>query len=878
MNKCNYESDKLNDRIVDNFKETSISKISYSLLTDEYIKRVSVVKITSNSIDPNDMNGVNSKLLGTIEDNVNCETCNNSKKKCIGHYGRIELKIPVINPEMKLLVLNILNIVCNTCGKLLIPENIIHNNPQFNSRYVVEKVQLLKKYADKNKNCYRHLADKSTPCPPSPNYKANDNKDNHNITYTLNGIGSNIRTTEEILKILMSISEKDALLMGFKPKGPRPADLIFKSVLVVPPICRPPITANGELKSDFITTSYINIISVNNKINSSLNENERSVQEKKLNMHFYHLISASTENIQNKNGGKSLKHKIDKKNGLMRAKSMGKRVEYVVRTVLGPFNEIPFGYVGIPAELANSMSTTETVTKYNFKRLERMYNDNQIFEKNPKDPKYQNQLMKILKTNKKSLSLEIGDVVHRRIVNGDLITFNRQPTLHKGSMMGFRIFIHDGMTLRIPSDCTEATNADFDGDEGNGYIHQKIETKIEMKYIANTMNCISNYQSSTVMTGLYYHDIIGGYMLSDPNIILQDNLWEEGIKFFGKKIWNPNDKLPDKFKTLKSRCEKYNIRWKSGQCLLSLLFPEDFYLNCNGITIIDGILINGRICKKNLNGFGIIHHFCKNYGDYMAANFITEARWLFSWYITRVPLSIGICHILPDNIESIVEFIKERLFQTQKTVDEFYKLPDTDTEREIKILSALAKIEDSTMKKMKKFIQENNSFVEICNSGAKGSTSNIKCMMVMCGQELNGNERPSNMYSDKTRYCIFSDFNSNEVCDRGFIKNGFTQGISPQEFLVHIDSGRDGINKSNLKTPKTGFFSRQSHMLMNSTIIGYQGEVCSTDNHIYSFLYGSGFDVGKTTISYSPLHNNSNRRMPVNLQHLAEWCNNMNFK
>lgn len=71
--------------------------------------------------------------------------------------------------------------------------------------------------------------------------------------------------------------------------------------------------------------------------------------------------------------------------------------------------------------------------------------------------------------------------MERHIRDGDLVIFNRQPTLHKMSMMGHRVKVLPWSTFRMNLSCTSPYNADFDGDEMNLHVPQSMETRAEVE-------------------------------------------------------------------------------------------------------------------------------------------------------------------------------------------------------------------------------------------------------------------------------------------------------------------------------------------------------------------------------------------------------------
>lgn len=847
--------------IEDSFGEFVVDRTQFKLMSAKDIRQLSVCEITSPS--PIDNGGISDHRMGPGEEGCLCETCHKTLSCCPGHYGHIELKYPVINPEMKSCVLSILSCVCNYCSSLLFPKSIIEGDREFESKKGFDRINMLKEYSSKYGKCTRKLAEGEKPCYPSPTYKTSDNKEGHMVQYVCHfktgkkaSSSNNVKTVSEILEILDNIKDSDMSYLGLDPvKSPHPRDFIFQALIVPPPAFRPPLIQDGEKKPDFVTKSYINIITTNEKLKKvGINENERTDYERKMESHIYQLISATGETNLSKAGGiKSLKKRLNGKEGFPRKMAMGKRIDQAGRSVIGGDSTLPFGWISIPEIFANVLTKKEKVTYYNIERMRKLYNEGKITHNTSSGGKFAGKTMMISDIVKAQLMPRIGDMLDVRLMDGDVVTFNRQPTLHKSGIMAFRALIHDGKTIKIHSSITEATNADFDGDDANIYMHQDIKTVAENLLLANVTNNIANSHRSGVMTGLYYNACLGAYLLSHDNVILNDDDWNEGIALFRRSVSNYKLKpqLSVRFRNYEDRIRRSGIHPRSGKALISAMFPPDMNMNYGGAVVRNGILIRGILKSSNLNGFGLVHTITKNYDIYVARQFITESQWLFDWYLSIRGCSTSLSDIMPPNRKEVKEFVMAKMETTQHMVNAFYKEEIKEELREMKILNALGRAEDGGKKLATKFLSPDNPYVAIYSSGAKGSPNNMKCMMAMYGQEVNGGQRPKFTISDRSRFCCFNDFNDIDVTARGYITDSFVDGLSPCAFIMHMDSARDGINSSNLATPDAGFMGRKLNNFLNNIRIGSMREVEMTNQNLIQFSYGDGVDPAKATLNSS---------------------------
>jgi len=157
---------------------------------------------------------------------------------------------------------------------------------------------------------------------------------------------------------------------------------------------------------------------------------------------------------------------------------MGKRVDFSARSVVSPDPNLYLDELGVPKSIAVNLTFPETVTPLNIERLKQLVvngptewpgakhiirNDGKAF-----DLRYTQ--------NREDIQLDYGYVVERHIVNGDYVIFNRQPSLHRMSMMGHRIRILPYSTFRLNLSVTTPYNADFDGDEMNMHVPQTYDT------------------------------------------------------------------------------------------------------------------------------------------------------------------------------------------------------------------------------------------------------------------------------------------------------------------------------------------------------------------------------------------------------------------
>ena len=535
-------------------------------------------------VDNNKLSGrgtVYDERMGpSLEGNLPCVTCGKNPKDCPGHFGHIELYEYIIHPLFYKQVLAYLRCICISCQRLLITEDQIsltgltrYKRERRFKRIMekIEKVDACCHCGDFQPTFAYSVADNTI----SKIYKEKVPKkktggdSNKKTVHTVNKVSITM-TVDDIKKTFDPFPDEDVRLCGFDPERIHPRNLILTTFPVIPPCARPFVLADGNICDDDLTNQLLEIIKANNSLadedggselkskSSSLREKKESKRQKALQSlkfrisTFYNNSQGKAKHPTNGRAIKCLKNRITGKEGQLRNNLMGKRVEFSARTVIGPDPTLPFGWMGMPVEVAEELTFPERVTVFNKEYLSDIVNsgkanfimtnngetrlnlkyamyrkgtdllfgdiiirgDNEIkvvnsnvklretdkiiregllqigdiitrgkkgeekrikvkdvrmhlhvgdkVERYNKSNEEINIVGSIRITKKKHINLRIGDVVHRHLKDGDIVLLNRQPTLHKGSMLAKRIRVMNHKTFRMNLATTKTFNADFD--------------------------------------------------------------------------------------------------------------------------------------------------------------------------------------------------------------------------------------------------------------------------------------------------------------------------------------------------------------------------------------------------------------------------------
>jgi DNA-directed RNA polymerase II subunit RPB1 len=419
-----------------------IKRIEFEPVNPEEIKQYSVCEITTFELyekngEPK-FGGLNDTRMGTIDKYILCKTCKQNTEYCPGHFGHIELAVPVYNTLFMDKIKKILSITCHICSSLIIDKN---NKKLMNILTRIKKenrIQYIIK-ANTNKTCYKCLR-------KQPKYS----KDGMMIfqTFSLNDGEEKKQKiyASETYEILKNMSDEDIKIMGMSPESSRPEWCILTVLPIAPPCIRPSVVHNINLKSeDDLVYKLIDILKANQKLAIRL-KNFHNKEDKYLNEYIealqLHVITLIDNNVKGipqykqRSGRplKTLKERIKGKEGRIRGNILGKRVDFSARTVVGPDPSINIDQLGVPYKICKIITFPETVNYYNYKKLEKLiingpheYPGANFIVKKTKNDK---EIKLDLRYVKNDITIRYGDVVYRHLLEDDYVLFNRQPSLN----------------------------------------------------------------------------------------------------------------------------------------------------------------------------------------------------------------------------------------------------------------------------------------------------------------------------------------------------------------------------------------------------------------------------------------------------------------
>jgi len=704
-------------------------------------------------------------------------------------------------------------------------------------------------------------------CSRNPIYITATIADNHQIMYKQPSSGKgntnknnekeNVKPIEDVIKILDKISDADAKLMGFN-NGTHPRNMILHSVLVIPPIARPPIEDNGTINNNPLTNLYVRIVRANNNYLTSTKKQEAAAS----------LYLSVKQLFDQEDGGKygpfsdfkSITDLIQGKDKLLRGMLMGKRGNFCGRTVLSPDPSLKFGQLSLPEVWTPVLTKEVNVTPFNKKYLEGLLTKGKITYIIPS--RGNSKGLRITIKPGKSYTLYEGDPVKRTkgdtvgrwLEDGDKVIFNRQPTLHRQSMMAYEAVLADRSTIGLHISNTSPHNADFDGDEGNVWNPQSLRVEAEALELMNVKKCIMSTASNKPTMGLVY-DAITTFFIMTSNIadpetgevpLIPDDIFMQCLNLMTNTT---------SLYTLEARLKQFGVNRRSGKALFSALLPEGFYYSKGEVLITNGILVRGSITVEHIGPVSrsIVQELWSEYGSERTADFITDASWIGNYYLTEFQgLSVGPRDCVSNDPETI-RIVKEEVIKVRLRVDALSQgeidnpLERENTEKEI--VGLLRSIKALGTRLAKEVLLGNNAvgiMAKDTGGGGKGALFNVAQMFAMVGQQFYQGRRIEPTITGGTRALPGFDENDTSLEARGFITQSYWKGMTPEGLFFIQAGGREGITDTALKTADTGDIQRKMVKAFETITIKYDGSVRNTNGVIIQTSYGyNGFDVGE---------------------------------
>ena len=840
-----------------------VEAIEFGLLSPKQIKAMAKAKVVTPELYDKEGypvdGGVMDVRLGVIDPGIRCKTDGLKLKESLGHFGYMELARPVIHINFASVILDLLRSTCRSCGRILIPNDKLDDFSDLLDK--ISKDQGLNERRDKIKSIIASLRTISK-CP-----HCGEKQKKITLDKPSNYLEDGKRLSPiEVRARLERIQDLDLKVFGINPDIARPEWMVL-TILPIPPVTvRPSITLeSGERSEDDLTHKLTDIVRINQRLFENINAGAPEIIIEDLwDLLQYHVTTFFDNDVaqlppaRHRSGQplKTLVGRIKSKEGRIRTNLIGKRTNFSARTVISPDPRIDINEVGVPEEIARKLTIPERVTEWNIdylkefiKRGEKEYpGANYIARPDGKRKRITEEIKEVILEE-----IQPGFIVERHLMDGDIALFNRQPSLHRMSMMCHKVKVLPGLTLRLNPAVCAPYNADFDGDEMNLHIPQTEEARAEAETLMEVQTQIISPRYGLSIIACVQDSISGNYVLTREGFKLSkqaaiDLLASAGIQSF--------DKLPDKKEV-------------TGKEVFSVILPEDFDFvgksrlsstqpdNPDAVVKIKkGQLISGVMDSNNLGqGSGLLlRNIHKKYGEKKIVEFLRDLNGLGCETLMRYGFTskLSDMDVTKEAQKEIQQMKVDASKDVKKLIDEYkegtlQELPGRGAREtlELRILERLNKLRNDAGKIVEKTSPQNSTTMSMIRSGARGNNISLAQMAACVGQQALRGGRISNGYEGRALSCFEKEDLGAQA--HGFVEAGFKDGLKPHEMFFMAMTGRDSLMDTALRTPKSGYLYRRLANAMQDLKVEYDFTVRDSSRKIVQFNYGEdGLDVSKT--------------------------------
>jgi DNA-directed RNA polymerase subunit A' len=837
-----------------------VEKIVFEIMSPKFVKDMASAKIVTPELYDKEGYPVDGGLmdvrLGVIDPGLRCKTCGQKLKECPGHFGYIELARPVVHIRFVKLVLDLLRSTCRECGGLLIPKNKL-------GQYMAELDQIEQTQGqNERRDRIAEIVAELKTINKCPHCNAKQKKIILEKPTTFLEEERRISPIE-VRTRLERISDEDIPIFGINPKAMRPEWAIL-TVLPIPPVTmRPSITLEtGERSEDDLTHKLGDIVRINQRLFENINAGAPEIIIEDLwDLLQYHVTTFFDNEVsqlppaRHRSGQplKTITARIKSKEGRIRHNLAGKRTNFSARTVISPDPALEINEVGVPRVMAMKLTVPERMTPWNADYLKNFVRKgasnypgaNYIVRPDGKRKRITDETKEQLLEE-----LQPGYVVERHLLDGDIALFNRQPSLHRMSMMCHKVRVLPGLTLRLNPAVCEPYNADFDGDEMNLHIPQTEEARAEAEILMQVQTQIVSPRYGLSIIGCHQDAVSGNYVLSKYLSFTK----QEAIDLLASIGVEDFKKLPSK-------------KIVTGREVFSVLLPDDFNFSAepksnkpqdieNAVVIKNGVFEKGVLDKSQLGpGAGLLlRSMHKQYGPDRMGAILGRIFRLGIHTLLKYGFTAGISDIdlSPEADEKIRQLLNEAEADVHKMIaasetKTLELLPGRTMEEtlELRILERLNKVRNETGRVVAENAQITTGTMLMVRSGARGNLINVAQMAACVGQQAFRGGRINNGYKGRTLSCFKRGDLGPEA--RGFIRNSFKSGLRPHEMFFMAMTGRDSLMDTALRTPKSGYLYRRLANAMQDLKVEYDNTVRDASGKIVQFNYGEdSLDVSRT--------------------------------
>ncbi|XP_078486063.1 DNA-directed RNA polymerase II subunit RPB1-like [Ciona intestinalis] len=512
--------------------------------------------------------------------------------------------------------------------------------------------------------------------------------------------------------------------------------------------------------------------------------------------------------------------------------------------------------VGVPRSIACNLTYPEIVTPFNIERMQELvYRGNNQYPGAKYIIRDSGDRIDLRYHPKPSeLHLQVGYKVERHIKDGDVVVLNRQPTLHKMSMMGHKVKVLPWSTFRMNLSVTTPYNADFDGDEMTLHVPQTMEVRAEILQLAMVNRMIITPLSNRPVMGIVQDTLTAVCKMTKRDSFIEKPDFMNLLMYLGD--WDGYIPQPAILKP--------KPLW-TGKQLFSLIIPpgincirthsahpdgEDFgpYKHISPgdtrVLVENGILLSGIICKKSLgtSSGSLCHVVALEKNADVCREFYSNIQTCVNNWLMIEGHSIGIGDVIADaqtyqDIQIQIRRAKQEVIEVMEKAhtEDLQPTPGRQT-FEDQVNRILNDVLEKTGSSAQKSLPDFNNFKAMVVAGSKGSKINISQVIAVVGQQNVEGKRIPFGFRHRSLPHFMKDDNGPEA--RGFVENSYLAGLTPTEFYFHAMGGRESIVNTAVETAQTGYIQRRLVKAMEAVMVRYDGTIRQCNDFIVQLCYG----------------------------------------
>ncbi|HII39080.1 TPA: DNA-directed RNA polymerase subunit A' [Candidatus Micrarchaeota archaeon] len=794
-----------------------VKSIEFGVFSPEQVRKMSTVKVTVPDTYDEDSypisGGLADQHLGIIDPGLKCKTCGGRIKSCSGHFGHIELVRPVVHVGFAKNIYQLLRATCRKCGKTL------------NDESTIERVK------------------KTSDCP----HCGEKQKTIKFVKPTFFYEEDRKLLPNETRERLERISDGDLKQLGV---AIRPEWNVLTVLLVPPVTVRPSITLEtGERSEDDLTHKLVDILRINQRLGENIDAGApQLIIEDLWELLQYHVTTyfdnetAGIPPARHRSGRqlKTLFQRLKGKEGRFRYNLSGKRVNFSARTVISPDPTLGINELGIPQSIADELTVPESVTSWNLEEMKQLIREraesiNYIIRPDGKRKK-----LTALNMEEVLNELAPSYIVERKLHNGDTVIFNRQPSLHRVSMLCHSAKILPGKTLRFNCAVCKPYNADFDGDEMNIHIPQNEEAQSEAEILMKVQDNIMSPRSAEALIAPTLDHLSGLFILTQDNLMLGR---KEACELLLQAGLNTD----------------FNEKTVSGRDIFALLLPKELSVEIKNraghvVKISKGKFSGGHVDDRVVEK--IISETVKTVGSDQARDFIDMSTRVSNYFITHFGLTLSLeDYRMSEEGRQQIRTLYKNGKKNVRTLTEKYKAGKLERKPgktikesfEEEIMGIVESIRDDCNEVVLKHVKKNafdfkgetkylNPAIVMAKSKARGALINIVQMCGVVGQQAIRGKR---MHSGFQRR-VTSHFKRGDISDeaRGFVSSAYTHGLTPFEYFFHAAGGRDSVVDKGVNPAKTGYMQRRLINAMQDLYVAGDLSIRDAEGSLIQPKYG----------------------------------------